>query len=371
MVFMKPSLCVCFLLSLGLAPGNATNGDGDRVVTSVAAVPHGPGGEPCAGEVCAPSEYCAVLQTGGRTCMPIGMAAGRPFVVNGTLAAPHLLRVTREEAARARKHDPPGSSWAPSPSVLGGSADAAAAWLDLPPQPARRLLAEWWANVGSAEYASIASFSGHALQLLAVGAPADLVQGALAAATDEVKHARLSFGLAAAYAGLDVIAPASLPLGCGDACSTAPSLTSLALSAARDGCVAETLAAAEAAAAAAKAEDVHVAAALESIAKDEARHAVLGWDTVAWATAGNETATQQVVQLIERAMSAAAAPPPPTAFDGADLEAHGVLSAGSKARVRRAAVQQVISPALLALVSGTGPSQHVAARLRHFASEAL
>jgi len=114
-----------------------------------------------------------------------------------------------------------------------------------------------------------------------------------------------------------------------------------------------------------------VAAALESIAKDEARHAVLGWDTVAWATAGNETATQQVVQLIERAMSAAAAPPPPTAFDGADLEAHGVLSAGSKARVRRAAVQQVISPALLALVSGTGPSQHVAARLRHFASEAL
>lgn len=122
-----------------------------------------------------------------------------------------------------------------------------------------------------------------------------------------------------------------------------------------------------------------MAATLRTIAEDEARHAVLGWEAVAWATAGNETARQQVVQLVERAMAAAAPPSQTkTPFGGAELEAseleaHGVLSASSRARVRSAAMQQVISPALAALTSGEGPSaaQRVAARLRQFASDAL
>jgi len=362
------------MIALALVMANVI---GEVYAAADAQQPIGPGGEPCGGLVCAAGEYCAVLRNGEKSCMQIGVAAGRPYVVNGTRATP-LLRLVRRGVSSAS--DDLGA-WALNssinPHVGSGKAHPWAA--TKPPKlstslraPQRRAVAEWWSNAASAEYASIASFSEHALQLLAVGAPARLVQGALAAASDEVKHAQLSFEMAAMYADLDAVAPASLPISCSDSHSKPPSRASLALAAARDGCVAETLAAAEAAAAAAKAQNAYVAAALRSIAVDEARHAALGWEAVAWATEGDEAATRQVVHLIEHAM---AAPTPPLlhstaddASDEADLEAHGVLSATSKARVRSVAMQQVISPALMALASGTSPSpaQIVADRLSHF-----
>jgi hypothetical protein len=51
------------------------------------------------------------------------------------------------------------------------------------------------------EHASIASFARFVMDLLSLGAPADLVDGAARALQDEVEHARLCFGIASRLSG--------------------------------------------------------------------------------------------------------------------------------------------------------------------------
>lgn len=56
-----------------------------------------------------------------------------------------------------------------------------------------------WTTAARAEHASVASFARFTLQLLHLGAPADLVADAQQAGLDEVRHARLCFGVAVAW----------------------------------------------------------------------------------------------------------------------------------------------------------------------------
>jgi hypothetical protein len=65
----------------------------------------------------------------------------------------------------------------------------------------RATQAEHWTKLGQMEHASIAAFARLQLQLLALGAPPDLVQACNQALIDETAHTRLCFGLASAYAG--------------------------------------------------------------------------------------------------------------------------------------------------------------------------
>ena len=58
------------------------------------------------------------------------------------------------------------------------------------PEVRLALVARWRSN-GLAEHASVASFSRHSLQLLALAAPADLVEASHRAAIDEVAHAKV------------------------------------------------------------------------------------------------------------------------------------------------------------------------------------
>lgn len=146
--------------------------------------------------------------------------------------------------------------------------------------PDRRRLAHYWASVAIHEHASIASFHRAALEMLAHGAPAELVAAAARAAVDEVRHARRAFTLASAFAGAPVV-PAPLPLP-----FTLPLATSLAELAARtvrDACIEETLSVAAAAAMLDRAEDRVVRRVLSGIIRDETRHATLAWATVRWA----------------------------------------------------------------------------------------
>jgi hypothetical protein len=138
-----------------------------------------------------------------------------------------------------------------------------------------------WTRAAALEHASIASFARASLQLIALGAPADLVLGAHAAALDEVRHAADSYAVASRYAGADV-GPGALDLSALPA--TATTLVAFALETFRDGCVNETLAAV-AASEAAELATGDEAGILRRIAEDEARHAALAWKMVAWAVA--------------------------------------------------------------------------------------
>lgn len=135
-----------------------------------------------------------------------------------------------------------------------------------------------WGAIGLAEHASVASFSQLALGLLALGAPATLVRDALHAAAEEAHHARLAFGLAAAYAGHPV-GPGPLPI---QALPPAD-LCALAVATVREGCLAETRSALRLAERAETEPDPVVAGVLRRLAADERRHAALAWRTVQWA----------------------------------------------------------------------------------------
>jgi hypothetical protein len=156
--------------------------------------------------------------------------------------------------------------------------------------------ASLWKDRALAEHASIASFASVTLALLTNGAPPELVSDTLSAALDEVRHAQVSFEVASLFASR-AMEPGPLP---SSVHRYEHNLTKLALSAAKEGCVDETLSAlrmaadVDAAAASADAKTMYIVARLESIASDEGRHSVLAWRTVHWACQKDDLARQAV-----------------------------------------------------------------------------
>jgi hypothetical protein len=239
----------------------------------------------------------------GQCCYPVSLSgncaiAGRPFLVEA--------RAVTAEVRRGGG----ASSWAAAPQLPDVS--------ELSPSD-RAALATAWLDDARMEHASVASFARFSMDLLAVGAPADLVAAAHEAALDEIRHARLCFALAGAYAG-EALAPAAFPFG--GPITPATDLASMAAAAVREGCIGETLAALQAAEQLAHATDPAVRAALTTIAEDEAAHAELAWRAVTWALAqGGEPVRCAVAAAFAELPRIVAAAAP--ASGSADLTAHG------------------------------------------------
>lgn len=149
-------------------------------------------------------------------------------------------------------------------------------------------LALAWAQDGLLEHASVAAFARVIGELMSIGAPAELIRATQQAIADELEHARLCFDLASRHAGT-VLAPGALPLllakptifgTVSDSRTGDP--VAIALAMLEEGCINESVAAAEAAVAALQCRDPQAKAALERIAADEARHAALAWRTLRW-----------------------------------------------------------------------------------------
>lgn len=212
------------------------------------------------------------------------------------------------------------------------------------PAALRARLAQAWLDDARAEHASIASFALCVLQLLACGAPAELVAATQRAALDEVRHAQLCFALASAYAGAE-LGPAALPAPtAGDA-----SLGALAESALLEGALGETTAALCARHAAADCGDAVVRGILLEIADDEADHAALAWRTLAWALEQGDAATHR---RVAHAAAEARSDWLRECDDGDDdleLQGHGRLGPRRIADLRRAAWREIVEPALVHL----------------------
>ncbi|HEX2658580.1 MAG TPA: hypothetical protein VHU40_09915 [Polyangia bacterium] len=208
----------------------------------------------------------------------------------------------------------------------------------------RQRVGKLWAQRAQMEHGSIASFSKFSLQLLGVGAPPQLIEASHRAAIDEVHHARISFALASKFLQA-TLGPAGIPLA-GDLLGDG-SLATAALETVRDGCVGESLAAAEAEAAAREAEDEILRAAMTSIARDEGQHAELAWRFVAWAIAvGGAPLRIEVTTAFESAIARSLAAE--SAHD--DVPAgYGHLSPARARQVREIAVREAIVPAIRAL----------------------
>lgn len=212
-------------------------------------------------------------------------------------------------------------------------------------------LARAWLRDAQLEHASIASFTRFSLQLLAFGAPAELVSAAQRATLDEVDHAQACFSLASRYAGRalgpgELPMPSSLMLG---------SLADAAAASVHEGCVAETIAARIAYEQLQHASDEQAHCALIRIAMDETRHAALAYQFVRWAIASGGGAVYAAVQAAfanSRQQLLAAAP---EAQEPVALEiwhAHGRLSASEQRACVLACMRDVIEPCADALLAG-------------------
>jgi hypothetical protein len=148
--------------------------------------------------------------------------------------------------------------------------------------PARRAratspLGDYFATASHLEAASVHAFARLRAELAAHGAPAPLLRAARRAQRDEVRHARLTRRLARRHGGVPVrprvvtVAPRRLD--------------AIAIENAVEGCIRETFGALVASFQAANAQDPEVAATMESIARDETRHAALSWAVARWAWA--------------------------------------------------------------------------------------
>jgi hypothetical protein len=146
-------------------------------------------------------------------------------------------------------------------------------WRDAPVDTPPAVAAHWLREALD-EHAAVGAFARLTLDLLALGAPADLVARAAEAMADEIAHARAAFALAGQAAGPGPLVAHPAPT---------PDLASLAAEAIADGVVNEAVAAAEAAVRRATATEPTVIAALDRVIRDEARHAALALDTARWA----------------------------------------------------------------------------------------
>jgi hypothetical protein len=292
-----------------------------------------------AGAVCARSE-------GVRGChrtvsFPCGVP-GRPFLVGAEI---------RRAPLRA----------------AGGWCDANIAPADGLDERQRVSAARHYREAALLEHASIAAFARFTLQLLELGAPADLCSAAQEAMGDETLHAQLCFTLASRYAG-QPLAPGPLSMSGVLAPATLDDVARLCL---LEGCVGETLAAIEAAEALAGATDPEVRRALERIAHDERRHAELAFRFVAWALeqrphSGLRHALAAVLEATVGVSRCAAdddagskrRAEPSAANEGssddARLEAHGLLPERRRSALRRAVLEEVVVPCVRRLLAEAG-----------------
>jgi hypothetical protein len=183
---------------------------------------------------------------------------GRPFLVHGQ---PRVATLTGTDASRPEPH---------------------------------AALAQSWLADALMEHASVAAFARLSLQLLSLGAPAELVRDAQLASLDELVHADFCFEMASHHAGSQ-LRPGPLHVtGALDDLS----LSGLVQSNLLEGCIGETLAAEQLRRRAELVCDLKLKAALLEIAEDETRHAALAFRILAWCRDVAPELTREVVQRL-------------------------------------------------------------------------
>lgn len=191
----------------------------------------------------------------------------------------------------------------------------------------RGALAEYWRNQGELEHASVIAFNDLAHRLAHVDAPDELLRRTVRAADQEANHARLCFELAGRYLGETVHAgrlrrPRRLPR------SRTNELTQLAVEALRDGVLNEGYAALLAAGKAERATDYRVRDAMLIIARDEAQHAALSADVLAWCIAeGGESVVEAVIDAAAELPTRMYEPAIPVDINAPTLADHGMFNA--------------------------------------------
>jgi hypothetical protein len=219
-------------------------------------------------------------------------------------------------------------------------------------RPAQRTqLAQAWQQAALYEHASVASFARFALELMALGAPPELLIAATRAQAEEIAHAQTCFSMASAFAGRP-LGPG--PLDLSGALDTPATPTRMLVQTLLEGCINETLAAAEAAWLSERAEIRAIRRAQTQIAIDETRHAALGWKTVRWLLQKHPELVALAQATFEHARPTAV---PDAQTDDAWMAAYGCMPEAERAALRTDVWAQVIEPCAAALMEASQGSE--------------
>ncbi|MCA9645619.1 MAG: ferritin-like domain-containing protein [Polyangiaceae bacterium] len=214
-------------------------------------------------------------------------------------------------------------------------------------------LVQHWIDDAQMEHASVAAFARLTLELMAFGAPSDLVRDSQIAGLDEQRHAELCFRMASRFAGVK-LGPGPLSL---DGALSKRGLTDFAWCTFVEGCLGESMAALIAEAGAELAQDGETKQVLSGIAADESRHAELAWRVVAWVLAELEPEARSVLLhrmqdetrlQLRRLEDSANGVQLGTSTE--DLAAYGRVSPTQQLGLRRAALERAVLPCIAALL---------------------
>ena len=168
----------------------------------------------------------------------------------------------------------------------------------------RVALGREWTRRALGEHSSIASFAAFTIALMSLPhTPPALVQDALVAASDEVRHAQVAFQAATKFTGRPV-EPGPLPPSTH---AFGNNITAVALATAQEGCIDETLSALLASLEVDfrqhhwgwlpdDKEQVWLQESVTTIAMEEASHAALAWRTLQWVCEEDDDSACEVVQ---------------------------------------------------------------------------
>src|SRR3984957_9639076 len=188
---------------------------------------------------------------------------------------------------------------------------------------ARSALAAQWRENARTEHASVGAFAALTMDLLALGAPPELIAAAHRDGLDEIRHAQMCFALATAIDGVDV-SPAPFPES--RRARSLPririlALARLAVDSLVDGVLHEGLSARTLARLARLAEVPRIRETVTELAADEGRHAAHAWHVVQWCVSAGGAPVVHALLGAARAL-------PVRAGAGARQEAQGGAGQG-------------------------------------------
>ena len=212
-------------------------------------------------------------------------------------------------------------------------------------------IGEHWLQHAEAEHASIASFARHTLQLMSIGAPSVLLAASQQASLDEIKHAKICYGIASAFLDTDFF-PGALKVT--DSMNQL-NIKDIIQSLVQEGCIEETLSAMEARFQARWADIPDMKDSLETIAVEETSHAQLAWNTISWIIGKYPEEKQFILETFREAFKAHWGDSSkhtdttdsnifPDQCGGSSMRRFGLLTNKDKSLIRKAGVKLVIEP---------------------------
>jgi hypothetical protein len=219
------------------------------------------------------------------------------------------------------------------------------------PKPERARLAETWKRRAAAEYLAVSTFSVLAIDMVAAGAPADVLSHCVRSQLDEIRHAELAIRMVEIYGGKRIQPPSgmsNLPDKPGTDKLHQAAANTLLVS-----CVSETYATTVLTATRDLTTDPVALAVLTSIYSDEVMHARLGWSYVRYAIdQGGQGVIDAAAAMVPRALRGVAnviERERPIGEVTEAVRAHGLMTPAEERVIYSRCVREVLVPGFEAL----------------------